>query len=155
MPQTLEHILSRHGFFDGMDGEYLALIAGCASNVVFSDGAYLFREGDSAETFYLVREGVIALELTAPPPALPPYPLVAGGMASLSWLISPHRWEFDGRAVGRVHALELDGTCLRGKCDADPRLGYDLLPRFARLATPRLPATRLQLLYMYRHTQPG
>ena len=65
MPQTIEHVLSRHGFFDGMEQEYLALIAGCASNVVFGDGAFLFRERDPAETFYLVREGAIALEMAA------------------------------------------------------------------------------------------
>jgi CRP/FNR family transcriptional regulator, cyclic AMP receptor protein len=151
LPQTLEHVLSRHGFFDGIDAEYLALIAGCASNVVFADGAFLFREGDPAETFYLVREGAVALELTAPGRVLTVQTVGAGEMAGFSWLISPHRWEFDGRAVGRVHALELDGTCLRAKCDADPRLGYDLMQRFARLATRRLQATRLQLLDVYGH----
>jgi len=155
LPQTLEHVLSRHGFFDGMSAEYLALIAGCASNVVFSDGAFLFHEGDPAETFYLVREGAIALELTAPGRTLTVQTVGAGEMAGFSWLISPHRWEFDGRAVGRVHALELDGTCLRGKCDADPQLGYELMQRFARLATRRLQATRLQLLDVYGHAHTG
>ena len=76
-----------------------------------------------------------------------------GEMAGFSWLLGPHRWQFDGRAVGRVHAVELDGTCLRAKCDADPRLGYELMQRFARLATRRLQATRLQLLDVYGHAQ--
>ena len=35
-------------------------------NVVFRDGSFLFREGDPAETFYLIREGTIALEIAAP-----------------------------------------------------------------------------------------
>ena len=155
MPQTLEHVLSRHGFFDGIDMEYLALIAGCASNVVFSDGAFLFREGEPAETFYLVREGAIALEMAAAGQVVTVQTVGSGEMAGFSWLLGPHRWQFDGRAGGRVHAVELDGTCLRAKCDADPRLGYDLMQRFARLATRRLQATRLQLLDVYGHAHAG
>ena len=155
MPQTLEHVLSRHGFFDGIDAEYLALIAGCASNVVLRRRRVPLPRGGPAETFYLVREGAIALEIAAPGRVLTVQTVGAGEMAGFSWLISPHRWEFDGRAVGRVHALELDGTCLRAKCDADPRLGYDLMQRFARLATRRLQATRLQLLDVYGHAHAG
>ena len=155
MPQTIEHVIGRHGFFEGLDHEYLALIAGCASNVVFQDGAFLFRESDPAETFYLVREGAIALEMAAGGRVLTVQTVGPGEMAGFSWLIGPHRWQFDGRAVGRVHAVELDGTCLRAKCDADPRLGYELMQRFARLAARRLQAARLQILDVYGHASAG
>ena len=77
--------------------------------------------------------------------------LGAGDVAGFSWLIEPHRWEFDGRAVERVRAVQMDGACLRGKCDEDLRLGYDLMRRFAALATSRLQATRLQLMDVYGH----
>jgi len=50
-----------------------------------------------------------------------------------------------------VLAVRMDGACLRGKCDADPRLGYELMQRFAGLMTSRLQATRLQLLDVYGH----
>ena len=75
--------------------------------------------------------------------------LTAGDVAGFSWLIEPHRWEFDGRAVERVRAVQVDGACLRAKCDEDPRLGYELMRRFAALATSRLQATRLQLMDVY------
>jgi len=155
LPQTLEHALRRHEFFAGMDPQYLALIAGCARNVVFADGEFLFREGAPAETFYLVREGAVALEIAAPGRVLTVQSVGAGEMAGFSWLIGPHRWQFDGRAVGRVHAIEMNGGCLRAKCDADPRLGYDLMQRFASLATRRLQATRLQILDVYGHAHAG
>ena len=155
MPQTLEQVLGRQEFFAGMDPEYVALIAGCARNVVFADGEFLFREGAPAETFYLVREGAVALEIAAPGRVLTVQSVGAGEMAGFSWLIGPHRWQFDGRAVGRVHAIEMNGGCLRAKCDADPRLGYDLMQRFASLATRRLQATRLQILDVYGHAHAG
>jgi CRP/FNR family transcriptional regulator, cyclic AMP receptor protein len=155
LPQTLEHVLRGHEFFAGMDAEYLALIVGCARNVVFGGGAFLFREADPAETFYLVREGAVALEITAPGRVLTVQTLGAGELVGFSWLMGPHRWQFDGRAVGRVHAIEMDGACLRAKCDADPRLGYDLMQRFALLASRRLQATRLQILDVYGHAHAG
>jgi len=155
LQQMIERMLSQHDFFAGMDAEYRALIAGCARNVVFGDGSFLFREGEAAQTFYLVREGTVALEVTAPGGVLTVQTVGAGEVAGFSWLFGPHRWQFDGRAVGRVHAVELDGVCLRAKCDADPRLGYDLMQRFAGLATRRLQATRLQLMDVYGHAHAG
>ena len=151
MPETLEHVLRGHEFFAGMDPEYLALIVGCARNAVFRNGAFLFREGDPAQTFYLVREGAVALEITAPGRVVTVQTLGAGEVVGFSWLMGPHRWQFDGCAVGRVHAIEMDGACLRGKCDADPRLGYDLMQRFALLASRRLQATRLQIMDVCGH----
>jgi CRP/FNR family cyclic AMP-dependent transcriptional regulator len=152
LPQTLEPVLRGHRFFAGLSPEYLALIAGCASNAVFPEGAFLFREGEPANTFFLLREGKVALEIAAPGRgALLVQTLTEGDVAGFSWLIEPHQWEFDGRAMERVHAVQMDGACLRGKCEADPRLGYELMRRFARLATLRLQATRLQLLDVYGH----
>lgn len=165
MPQTLEPLLRGHKFFAGLDPAHLALLAGCASNEVFPAGSFLFREGEPAQTFYLIREGKVALEIAAPgrggrtgvgasgasAGALVIQTLGDGDVAGFSWLIEPHRWEFDGRAVERVRAVRMDGTCLRGKCEDDPRLGYELMRRFAGLTASRLQATRLQLLDVYGH----
>ena len=150
MQRTLEPLLRDHKFFAGLDPEYLSLLVGCASNEVWPADTFLFREGEPAETFYLIREGTIALEIAAPTSgALIVQTLGAGDVAGFSWLIAPHRWEFDGRAVEFVRALRMDGECLRAKCDDDPRLGYELMRRFARLTVNRLQATRLQLLDVY------
>lgn len=45
--------------------------------------------------------------------------------------------------------MAFDGECLRGKCDGDPRLGYDLMKRFAAIMARRFAHTRLQLLDVY------
>ena len=44
----------------------LALVAGCASTARFAAGEYVAREGAPADTFYAVREGLVALQLQAP-----------------------------------------------------------------------------------------
>jgi CRP/FNR family cyclic AMP-dependent transcriptional regulator len=156
VPHNLEPLLREHGFFAGLDPAYLGLIAGCAKNVVFRPGAFLFTEGDPANVFYLIREGRVALEIAASGRELiTVQTLGTGDVAGFSWLIEAHIWQFDGRAVERVHAVEVEGECLRRKCEDDPRLGFDLMRRFARLASRRLQATRLQLMDVYGHVGAG
>lgn len=155
MPQALEPLLRRHKFFAGMDPQHLALIAGCAERVAFTDGVFLFREGTAARKFFLITDGTVALEIAAPGRVVTVQALGEGEVAGFSWLIGPHRWQFDGRAVGRVRAIEMDGACLRAKCESDPRLGFDLMRRFALLAARRLQATRLQILDVYGHAGTG
>jgi CRP/FNR family cyclic AMP-dependent transcriptional regulator len=150
--ETLEPLLREHGFFRGLDDAHVALLVGCSTNVRFAPGEFLLREGDPAERFFLIRHGHVAIEVPAP----------AGGsitvqtvgedeVVGFSWLFEPYRWEFDARALEPTTAIALDGVCLRAKCDEDPRLGYDLMKRFARVMVSRLQATRLQLLDVYGH----
>lgn len=153
MPRTLEGLLGDRVFFAGLDPAYLALLAGCAKNVVVPGDSFLFREGGQADTFYLIRDGRLALEVAAPGRR----PIIVQTMAAddvvgFSWLAGRrHRWQFDGRVIERIHALEVDGACLRGKCETDPKLGYELMRRFAELASDRLQVTRLQMLDVYGH----
>lgn len=65
MLRTLEPILRDHAFFAGLDPAYLSLIAGCARNVVVPDGVFLFREGEPADKFFLIRDGRAVLEVAA------------------------------------------------------------------------------------------
>jgi CRP/FNR family transcriptional regulator, cyclic AMP receptor protein len=77
--------------------------------------------------------------------------LQAGEIVGFSWLIPPYRMQFDARAVGPVRAFVFDAVCLRGKCDLDPRLGYEMMKRISAGMLSRLQATRLQLLDVYGH----
>ncbi|MGE5293070.1 MAG: cyclic nucleotide-binding domain-containing protein [Micromonosporaceae bacterium] len=150
--ETLEPLLRSHEFFRDLDPGYMTLLAGCASNVRFREGSFLFREGEPADRFFLIREGKVALEIAAPGRGAIIVQTVAdGGVVGFSWLFEPHTWEFDARAASPVRAVAMDGVCLRGKCEQDPRLGYGLMQRFARIAIQRLQATRLQLLDVYGH----
>ena len=48
-----------------------------------------------------------------------------------------------------VRAVAVDGACIRGKCDDDPALGYELMQRFSAVLLERLNATRLRLADLY------
>lgn len=148
--ETLERIIAEHPFFAGLDPEFVALMVGCASNVVFKAGTYILKEGESADTFYLIRAGKVAVEVVAPQhKPIIVSTLEVGELLGWSWLMPPFQWTFHARAVSDVRAIALDGKCLRTKCEENHDLGYEVLKRFAKIIEERLEATRLQLLDIY------
>lgn len=148
--QGLEQIISEHPFFSGLDPGYIHLISGCAKNVRFDPGRYLLQHGAAAEQFYLLRHGRAALELTGPGRGTVTFQTLGPGeLVGVSWLIPPYRWTYDAKAVELVRAISVDAACLRGKCDEDHHLGYDMMMRFMPVLIQRLHAARLQLLDVY------
>jgi CRP-like cAMP-binding protein len=147
---ALDEIIASSPVFAGMAHDDLTLIAGCARNVGFEAGELLVREGQPAADFYLVRKGRVALAVHTPERGgLVVDSADPGEVVGWSWLFPPYRWHFDARAAEEVRAISFDGECLRGKCDLDPRLGYELMQRFAQVMIDRLQNTQLRLLDMY------
>ena len=148
--RTLDALIVESPVFEGLDQDQLELIAGCAGNAVFAAGERLFREGDPADTFFLLRHGLVALDAYVPNRGQLTVETVGPGeIVGWSWLLPPYRWHFTGRAVDLVRAVQFDGACLRGKCEDDPALGYELMGRFAQVLIERLQWTRLRLLDVY------
>ena len=148
--RDLSDLLADHPFFRGLRPDDVALIAGCGSNVHYAANEMVFREGAAADHFYLLRHGRVALEIDSPERgALVVLTVGAGDVVGWSWLVPPYRMSCDARALEPVRATQFDGACIRRKCDEDPRLGYELLKRFAGVIGQRLRATRLQVLDVY------
>lgn len=148
--QSIAQYLAEHPFFMGLDDATLATIAGCARNVHLRENEFLIREGEAANTFYAVRSGRVSIELRGPTgKAVVIDSAQEGEIVGWSWLIPPNRWKFDARATTDVSAVAFDGACLRGKCEADPVLGYALLHRVAQVMDRRLESARVRLLDMY------
>jgi CRP/FNR family cyclic AMP-dependent transcriptional regulator len=148
--ETMEELLGDHPFFAGLGADALRLMAGCASNVHFAQGEFIFSQGGAANRFYVLRHGRVALEIHSP--GLGPLVIDTmdeGEVLGWSWLIPPYRYFGDARAVTPVSATALDGTCLRGKCEADAELGYQLLKRVTAVMYDRLQSTRVRLLDLY------
>jgi CRP/FNR family transcriptional regulator, cyclic AMP receptor protein len=148
--ETLERIIAEHSFFAGLDQAVLDLVVGCASNVRFEAGTYIFKEGDEANAFYLIREGKVQLEIFAAQRK----PIIVdtldrGDILGWSWLLPPFQWKFNAHVTTGLRAIALDGKCLRTKCEEDHDLGYEVVKRFAHIIERRLEATRFQLLDVY------
>jgi CRP/FNR family transcriptional regulator, cyclic AMP receptor protein len=148
--ETLERIIANHPFFAGLDDGFTNLMVSCASNVRFKAGDYMFKEGDAANTFYLIREGRVAVEVFAPQhKPIIVATLGVGEILGWSWLLPPFQWKFHAHAAEDTRAIALDGKCLRTKCEQNHDLGYEVVKRFAQIIEQRLEAARLQLLDVY------
>lgn len=148
--QSLEQELAAQPFFASLDPTIVSLLAGCGSNVHFERGQYIFREGEQAGRFYVLRHGKVALETAAPQMGVRIVETIeAGDVLGWSWLFPPYRWHFSARALETVRAVSLDGACLRDKCEVDHDVGYEIMMRFTAIIIERLQATRLQLLDLY------
>ena len=149
--ETLEPILAKHPFLKGLEPEHLKILVGCASNVRFNAGQFLFHEGEAANEFYMIRQGKVAIQIQgAERGPITVQTIGEGEVLGWSWLVPPYSWRFDAQALELTRAIALDGKCLRTKSEEDHDLGYQLLKRFAGIIVERLEATRLQLLDVYK-----
>ncbi|MCS6912140.1 MAG: cyclic nucleotide-binding domain-containing protein [Myxococcales bacterium] len=150
--KTIGDLLREHPFFADLEPQVLDVVACCGQNVHFASGELLGREGQEASFFYALRKGRVAIETFVPSRGAVTIETVdAGGVVGWSWLVPPHLWVFDARAVLPVRAIAFDGQCLRSRCETDAAVGHALLRRFAGLLAERLRATRLRLLDVYGH----
>jgi CRP-like cAMP-binding protein len=148
--RTIPELLSEAPALSALTQDHRDTIAGCARNRTFGADELILREGDPADTFYVVREGAVALETFVPRRGpVTVETLHEGDLLGWSWLVPPYRIAFDCRALETTHTIEFDGTCLRGKCEADPALGFDLMKLIAAVIVERLQGTRLRLLDIY------
>ena len=148
--KSIADLIKDNSFFAGMNAEYLDLISGCGANETYQAGEYLFREGGSADKFYLIRHGGVALELYAP--GREPIILQTrrdNDIMGWSWFIPPYRWEWDARALQLTRVVSFEADCLRAKLEQDHSFAYDMMKRFLPVIHDRMKAARLQMIDMY------
>jgi CRP/FNR family cyclic AMP-dependent transcriptional regulator len=142
-----ETIVSKHPFLQGMTPHQLRLLGDHARQVIFKADEYIFREGDPANRFYLIRKGKVALESYIQDKGNTVIQIIgAGDVLGWSWLFPPYFWHFDARSLEPTDAIFIYATPLRDECEADHDLGYELIKRMAEVMARRLQATRKQSL---------
>ena len=149
-----EQILSEHNFFSDLERAFRPLIGGCAKMLNFEAGHYLFHEGDSADWFFLVTQGQVALELMTPGRGALTFQTVGGSdVLGMFWLMPKVFWSHDARALEPTRTIAIDARCLRQKCERDHELGYDLMKRFVPILLQRLENAQLQMLDVYGNSK--
>jgi len=93
-----------------MKQKHLDVLVGCASNARFTKDKFIFRAGEQADHFYLIRHGRIDLELARPGQE----PITILGLSDAdvlgsSWLVPPYKWKFDARTTAPTRAVRLNG----------------------------------------------
>ncbi len=149
MTQSLLQVLKQHPFVADFSPAHVERLAALAQQVQFAEGQIIFHEGDDYSVFYLLGEGMVALEIEAPDHVLRVQTLYAGD--ELDWsAVLPHAGKhFQARALTPVTALAFEGEQLLASFKADPEFGLAFMLRLMVVVSERLRATRVQLLDMY------
>ena len=135
-------------FFTGMSNRHIRILASAACRTRFREGQVIFHQGETANRFYLIEEGVIELEATLEPGErrIVAGTIHPGDVLGWSWLFPPFEWQFTARALNQTTAIFFYGTLLREHCETDPSLGFELFKRIAQEMVKRLQSARWRLL---------
>jgi CRP/FNR family transcriptional regulator, cyclic AMP receptor protein len=145
-PSTTEY-LSAHEFFSEFSDDLLKFLCKCSSSCEVKNGQILFRQGENADKFYIVRSGRISIQIPAiMGPALEIQTLDKDQVLGWSWLISPYKWNFQTKAEEDSELLQFDGAAILARCEQEPKLGYELLKKFAALMSVGLNAARQKMM---------
>lgn len=135
-------------FFTGMSVQHMRVLASAACRIHFGEGQIIFHQGETANRFYLVEEGMVQLEaaLNSGARTIVAGTIEPGRVLGWSWLFAPYKWQFTARALTQTSAIFFYGTVLRERCEADPSLGFELLKRMGQEMVKRLQSARRRLL---------
>jgi CRP/FNR family transcriptional regulator, cyclic AMP receptor protein len=150
--ESIKEELAGTRMFRHLSPEQIKAIAELGEDVEFLDGRALMVEGDVANSFFLMRDGFVAVSTQSPAGPITIETLHKGDAVGWSWLVEPYLVYFDVHSRGLTRAIRFDAAALRQRCVEDPQMGYELMRGFASVIVERLHATRLQLLSIYART---
>jgi len=142
----LEAQVAAHPFLCGMSAHHIRLLADCAMRSHFEAGHVIFREGETANRFYLIEHGKVALESSTLGEPVKIEEIGDGDLLGWSWLFPPYAWHFTSRALVHTTAIFFYGTVLREYSEQDHSLGFELFKRMSAVMLRRLQAARQKLL---------
>ena len=134
----LEAAVAAHPYLIGISPPHIRLLADCAMRSQFTAGQIIFQKGETANRFYLIERGRVALESSAGDEVVRVDEVGPGDLLGWSWIFPPYVWHFDARAIEPTTAIFLYGTILREYCENDPALGYELFKRMSEVMMRRL-----------------
>lgn len=148
----LHQRVAAHPFLIGLSEHHITLLADCAMLTHFESGQLIFRTGETANRFYLIESGSVALESNVESRQPVGVDRVgAGDLLGWSWLFPPYLWHFHARATEATSAIFFYGTVLREYCEKDPALGFELFKRMSVVMIRRLQSARGKLLESMQH----
>lgn len=151
---NFDDVRASSSLLSALSNSQLEFLESISQEASFKTGDVLFEEESVANTFYVIVEGKVGLEISSPDKQ----PIVIqtlgnGDLVGVSWLLPPHRWNWRARAVADTTAIAFDAAALRAQVELDHELARRVLGVVAEEAISRLHSTRIQLLDLYRPKQ--
>lgn len=120
-----------------------------AEVVEVAAGGRILDEGAPADALFVVAEGFVQLSLHQRGRDLPVATAGVGELLGWSWLVPPHRWDFDASSTGGATLVRIPASELRALMDEDPDTAATLPTTMLAVVSRRLRDTRIQLLDLF------
>ena len=147
IPQSLYTLIAEQPFFKGLEPHHLQLLTDSAMEMHFEKDQAILEEGSPANRFYLILEGMVALESELSSRGRTIVQTLGPGKdLGWSWLFPPYLIHLSARALEPTRTIFFYGTRLREQCEQDHELGYQVMKRVAEVATQCLRATQQRLM---------
>ena len=148
--QIVTQALQSLEFTRDFEPKKLEKLAAISTYVTFSEGAMIFREGDSSELVYLIIEGEVSLLTQVPGHGqVTILVLEPGQLLGWSSLFPPQRKTAGARTNAATRAIAINALKLLDLCQGDTDFGYSIMWKVADIISGRLRAAREQLLDMF------
>jgi CRP/FNR family transcriptional regulator, cyclic AMP receptor protein len=149
-----QSILGAHPFLRRLPEQHVIRLAAHTRSVKLPDKHRLFEEGGTADRFWLIQAGQVALDSTVPGRGRVIIEHVGrGDVVGLSWLFPPFRWGFGAVSIQPLQAFEFDAKAIRAEFEQDAAFGHEMTERFLLVTLHRLQATRGRLLDVSAHPE--
>jgi len=147
---NLEDLRATSDLLARLNEDEFEFFESAATELTLEPDEVLFRENGEARRFFIIAEGILALEVERPArPATTVQTLGEGALVGLSWRLAPHRWMWTARAMTQTRLAVIDAAFVMAECERNAELDRLMWEIVAREASQRLHHTRIQLLDLY------
>jgi CRP/FNR family transcriptional regulator, cyclic AMP receptor protein len=135
--------IAKHGFVAGLSPAWLRRLAACGDLVERPPQCRLFDDGDPADAFWLVRSGVVVLDLPGHADGHVRIDwLASDSVLGWSWLVPPYRFTLGAVVVEPMRAVEIRASEARKLLEQDLGVKGDFMARYVRVLGERLAVVR-------------
>ena len=145
-------LLKEFPFFKGFGDAQLEKLAAIASEESHLAGTQLYRKGDPANKFYLVRDGKIVMVMDSymgphRPPMQVTVDMVAfGEVMGWSAAVEPFIYTFGALCIDNTNLIIFESAKLRDLMEEDVALGYKMIQAISKVIATRLAHTAIILV---------
>lgn len=140
-------VLVLHPVVGDLPATWLSRLASHARQACHITDHRLLREDEPADRFWLVRSGMVAIDLHVPGRGdIVVEELGAGSVVGWSWLIPPYRCRYGAIVTDDIRAIEFNAAGVRSMIAEDAELGCELQSRMLAVMADRLETARNRLI---------
>lgn len=142
-------ILRRYPLFSGIDDEIIKDLAKAGELCEVDEATWLFREGERAESLYLLLEGEVVIKIpvgTNMVYQIGITRLEQGEILGWSALVEPYEYKLGAITMTFCKLAKFDGVQLCEIMTHNPHVGYILMSRITQVIGSRLTNLRIRFV---------